>query len=217
MSKELPFFKFNVSEWLTGNIAYESYETQGIFIKVCCEYWNRNNCLTIEEAKKRTRKNKEIDYLIENNFLIKKRNKISIKFLDEEKESVESKRLKLSIAGRKGGLSKGKATLKHKEEDKDKDKEEDKERDIYRSFKHLSLDKKDYKKLNTKWSKNQIDNVLDKIENYKLNKKYVSLYLTANVWLKKEHPIIDLTEKKLTDIEEWKKAKQKEIEIKRNQ
>tara|TARA_R110002096_G_scaffold400351_1_gene596869 strand:+ start:194 stop:613 length:420 start_codon:yes stop_codon:yes gene_type:complete len=122
MGKELPFFRFNVSEWLTGNISYESYEVQGLFIKICCEYWNRSNKLTIEEAKKRTKTDKEIDYLIENNFLIKKRNNIFIKFLDEEKQSIESKSLKLSNAGRKGGLSSAKARIKHKYVDnKDKD------------------------------------------------------------------------------------------------
>ena len=122
MAKDLPFFKFNVSEWLTGNIAYESYEIQGLFIKVCCEYWNRNNNLTIKEAKKRTKKDKEIDYLIKNNFLVKKRDKIFIKFLDEEKKEIVEKSLKLSIAGRKGGLSKGKARLKHKDKEKEKEK-----------------------------------------------------------------------------------------------
>ena len=119
MAKELPFFRFNVSEWLTGNIAYESYEIQGLFIKVCCEYWNRKNCLTIEEMKKRTKEDKNIDYLIENNFLIKKRNKIKIKFLDEEKKQIDDKSLKLSIAGRKGGLRQAKGRLKHKEIEKE--------------------------------------------------------------------------------------------------
>ena len=119
MAKELPFFRFNVSEWLTGNIAYESYEIQGLFIKVCCEYWNRKNCLTIEEIKKRTKEDKNIDYLIENNFLIKKRNKIKIKFLDEEKKQIDDKSLKLSIAGRKGGLRQAKGRLKHKEIEKE--------------------------------------------------------------------------------------------------
>ena len=121
MAKELPFFKFNVSEWLTGNISYESYEIQGLFIKVCCEYWNRKNCLTIEEIKKRTKEDKNIDYLIENNFLIKKRNKIKIKFLDEEKKQIDDKSLKLSIAGRKGGLRQAKGRLKHKEIEKEID------------------------------------------------------------------------------------------------
>tara|TARA_Y100001972_G_scaffold120378_1_gene162822 strand:+ start:1035 stop:1463 length:429 start_codon:yes stop_codon:yes gene_type:complete len=119
MAKELPFFRFNVSEWLTGNIAYESYEIQGLFIKVCCEYWNRKNCLTIQEIKKRTKEDKNIDYLIENNFLIKKRNKIKIKFLDEEKKQIDDKSLKLSIAGRKGGLRQAKGRLKHKEIEKE--------------------------------------------------------------------------------------------------
>ena len=119
MAKELPFFRFNVSEWLTGNIAYECYEIQGLFIKVCCEYWNRKNCLTIQEIKKRTKEDKNIDYLIENNFLIKKRNKIKIKFLDEEKKQIDDKSLKLSIAGRKGGLRQAKGRLKHKEIEKE--------------------------------------------------------------------------------------------------
>jgi len=121
MAKELPFFKFNVSHWLTGSIAYESYEVQGLFIKVCCEYWNRNNCMTIDEIKKRTKEDHKIDYLIENKFLIKKRNKIRIKFLDQEKKEIVQKSLKLSIAGRKGGLSKAKARLKHKDIDIDID------------------------------------------------------------------------------------------------
>ena len=121
MAKELPFFRFNVSEWLTGNIAYESYELQGLFIKVCCEYWNRQNCITIEELKKRTKEDKNIDYLIKNKFLIKKRNKISIKFLDEEKSIIEAKSNKRREAGRKGGLSKARAMLKHKDIDKDID------------------------------------------------------------------------------------------------
>lgn len=111
MAKELPYFRFNVGEWLTGNIAYESYEIQGLFIKVCCEYWNRKNCLTIQEIKKRTKEDKNIDYLIENNFLIKKRNKIKIKFLDEEKIIITANYNKRREAGRKGGLSKARAML----------------------------------------------------------------------------------------------------------
>tara|TARA_R100001163_G_scaffold50215_1_gene37785 strand:+ start:37 stop:465 length:429 start_codon:yes stop_codon:yes gene_type:complete len=121
MAKDLPFFRFNVSEWLTGNIAYESYELQGLFIKVCCEYWNRENSITIKEIKKRTKEDKNIDYLIENNFLIKKRNKIKIKFLDEEKSIILDKLNKRREAGRKGGLSKARAMLKHKDKDIDID------------------------------------------------------------------------------------------------
>jgi len=57
---------------------------------------------------------------------------------------------------------------------------------VYRKFSHLSLSIEEYEKLLVEYSENQINDVLDRIENYKLNKNYVSLYLTAKNWLKKE-------------------------------
>ncbi len=60
-------------------------------------------------------------------------------------------------------------------------------KDIYMSFKHLKITKAECIKLNENYTKEQIDNVLESIQNYKGNSKYVSLYLTAKNWLKKEH------------------------------
>jgi hypothetical protein len=127
MSKELPFFKFNATEWITGNISYESFELQGAFISVCAEYWNRNNDLTIDEAKLRLRNAEIVDILIQKNYLKTKKNKIVISFLDKERKEIESKRLKLSESGRKGGLSKAKASLKQGSSIKEEDKEEEKD------------------------------------------------------------------------------------------
>jgi hypothetical protein len=125
MSKELPFFKFNATEWITGNISYESFELQGAFISVCAEYWNRNNCLTIQEAKLRLRNSNLVDMLIEKKYLKTKKEKLVISFLDNEREEISAKRLKLSESGRKGGLSKAKASLKQGSSIKEEDKEEE--------------------------------------------------------------------------------------------
>ena len=59
-------------------------------------------------------------------------------------------------------------------------------KDIYRSFAHLSMSLEQFNKLEADYTKQQIDSCLDSIENFKNNKKYKSLYLTAKNWLKKE-------------------------------
>jgi hypothetical protein len=58
----------------------------------------------------------------------------------------------------------------------------------YKSFKHLSLSISDFEKLKLSYTQSQIDGVLESIENYRNNKNYVSLYLTAKKWLEKEYP-----------------------------
>lgn len=86
-----------------------------------------------------------------------------------------------------------------------------KDKDIYRAFKHLSINKKEVKKLRVHWSSIKIDEILDSIENFANNKKYTSLYLTANTWLKKQYPIKQQA-KELTDLEQWELG-QKKLEI----
>lgn len=41
MAKELPYFKFEPSQWDTGNIQMCSQESKGVFIDICSIYWQR--------------------------------------------------------------------------------------------------------------------------------------------------------------------------------
>ena len=64
-----------------------------------------------------------------------------------------------------------------------KNDKNNKKENIYRNFKHLSLSFDEFNKLCIDYTKQQIDDILDQIQNNANNKKYTSLYLTAKNWL----------------------------------
>ena len=71
---------------------------------------------------------------------------------------------------------------KNKEELRRKEEE-----NIYRGFSHLKITTAEFDKLiGDGWDAEQINEILDEIQNYAENKKYVSLYLTARKWLAKK-------------------------------
>jgi len=55
------------------------------------------------------------------------------------------------------------------------------------SFDHLSITKDEFDKLSQIYKEEDIFDCFEKIQNYKQNKKYKSLYLTAKTWLRKEY------------------------------
>jgi hypothetical protein len=90
----------------------------------------------------------------------------------------------------KGGLEdslKDSLEAKDKYNNKEKEKDKEKEKEIYKFFSHLSISIEEVEKIKELgFTKFQIDEVLESIENYKGNTKYKSLYLTAKKWLNKE-------------------------------
>jgi len=92
-------------------------------------------------------------------------------------------------AGRKGGLAKSSNTKQKVAKlpvNVNVNVNDNISKDIYKAFNHLSISKKEYLKLLEDYKKENIDEVLESIENYKDNKKYKSLYLTAKNWLKRD-------------------------------
>jgi hypothetical protein len=66
-------------------------------------------------------------------------------------------------------------------------KNEKNEENIYRAFDHLEISRPEFDKLVAEgWSPTQVDDILNRIENYKKNKDYKNLYRTAMNWLAKE-------------------------------
>ena len=98
-----------------------------------------------------------------------------------------------------------------RDSDSDRDRGSDKEREIkdtYTRFDHLTISKTECNKLwEQGYSKEQIDHILESIQNFKGNKKYKSLYLTAKNWQKREYPE---TTKTKTTKQDDKQRKQRD-------
>ncbi len=110
MSKELPFFKFEPTEWIMGKISYQPLEIQGAFIQCCSYFWKKSGVLKIDEIDWRITK-KNLAILIENDFLSVKGEFLSIEFLEEQLLTFESIRIKRAENGSKGGVAKATKNL----------------------------------------------------------------------------------------------------------
>jgi hypothetical protein len=114
MAKNLPYFKFTVAEWLTGDIFYEPFNVQGVFISICALYWQRNGILMVDDINKRLRNPSELE-LLKGKFLTIKDGFIFISFLDEQLTERKPKAEQNKINGSKGGRPTGSTKPENKE------------------------------------------------------------------------------------------------------
>lgn len=186
MAKELPYFKFYPSEWITGDITLLSNETQGVFINMCIYYWMKDCNLSLANAKQRFSKClANINELLEQKILkIDSNENIIINFLDEQMNEFVNVSEKRAIAGAKGGLAKAKQMLSKrlaKSSNIEKIREEKIREDKIREEKEINIsfdefwnlyDKKvgDKSKLIKKWNDLSDDDrqlIIDYIPEYK--------------------------------------------------
>lgn len=98
MAKELPFFKFEVSEWAFGRIQKQPLETQGAFVNLCCKYWHKLGELSWDDACLDFGQN-HIETLEKNKIIGRDGEFIIIKFLDKQLDECQDTRNKNRIAG----------------------------------------------------------------------------------------------------------------------
>lgn len=101
---------------------------------------------------------------------------------DKLGETPDSEELK---GGSQGPSVGGTQAPSVQEEEEEKEEEKEQDVNIYRKFSHLSLSYSEKDNLVHEFGEKEVQDILDQIENYKGNKKYKSLYLTAKSWLKK--------------------------------
>lgn len=116
MAKNFHYFKFIATEWLTGDIVFEDFELQGIFINICAIYWHRDGEITLTEIKKRFKTERIAE--LTDRFISVSEDFISIKFLDEQLRDVGHVSKVNSENGKLGGRPKKNKVEHHTEHPK---------------------------------------------------------------------------------------------------
>jgi hypothetical protein len=210
--KELPYFKFYCTEWMTGKIVFESLEMQGLFINICALYWKNAGLLSIYEIEQRYKKKTLIEKLSGRFFSVND-GFISIRFLDEQlidRQELSKRNSKNGLLGGRPSPEKEKATAKPTQsDDKPKksnielEREEERERYIkwFDAFWELYDKKEGKKKSLAKWMKlteKEIEQILQHVPKYVKSTPDVQFrkdpltYLNGNNW---EDEIINRTPK----------------------
>lgn len=112
MAKELPYFQFEPAEYLTKDISFCSLSAQGLFINICCFYWQRQCVLTKDQFLRRFNYLAEFEELIKEGVIDIQRESIIIKFLDSQYLKATEKSSANSANGSKVADQKSKTKAK---------------------------------------------------------------------------------------------------------
>jgi len=104
MSKQLPYYQFEVAEYLAGDIMLCSLEAQGLFTVIKCLYWQKECLLHVGKVVKRFPDSIDlIDELKDENCIkVNKKGFIEISFLINQYNQISKKKQILSEAGKAG-------------------------------------------------------------------------------------------------------------------
>lgn len=111
MAKELPFFKFDVSEWMFGRIQKQPDELQGMFINLCCKYWHKLGEYSYESACLDFSQDR-LDTLLKSKLIGNEDGYIVIQFLDIQLDECAAASNKQRIKGLKSAQLRAERKLK---------------------------------------------------------------------------------------------------------
>lgn len=107
MAKELPYYKFEVLPYLTGDICLERWELQGIFTNICAYYWSKDCQISFVVLFKKYKGYESlIQELIDLDIFKVDGDYLSIHFLNEQWASKETQKMVNAINGKLGGRPK---------------------------------------------------------------------------------------------------------------
>ncbi len=231
MAKNFPYFKFTVSEWMTGDIVFEDFSTQGLFINICALYWQRDGNLSIEDINKRYKNPIDLPKLT-GRFIEVNNGLILIKFLDEQLidaghiSKVNSENGKLGGRPRKGNKPTANRPLTDRKAKKSKEeKEQEKELNIsFDTFWNIYNKKINSKDSELKWNKlndsdrqkiiNTLPSFLSKITDKQFQPHPVT-YLNQKRW-NDELPVLEHSEESNEDYLTRKRKERDEYDKKTN-
>lgn len=102
MAELLSYFKFIPSHYMSGQIQFCAYDVQGLYMNVCCFYWQRECLMTKEELFRKYKEHGLLQELIDEDIIKIESGNVVIEFLIEQFEPLRLQHLKLSEGGRKG-------------------------------------------------------------------------------------------------------------------